>query len=72
MISSWCKFPFYEIDFGLGTPTWIAPWSMPMVNTTCLMDEARGNGVDAHVFLEVKHVPYFEEALRLQVGSFAA
>ncbi|KAJ0635821.1 putative transferase [Helianthus annuus] len=76
-ISSWCKFPFYEIDFGLGTPTWIAPWwiapsSMPMVNTTCLMDQARGNGVDAHVFLEVKDVPYFEEALRLQVGSFAA
>ncbi|KAJ0635824.1 putative vinorine synthase [Helianthus annuus] len=71
-ISSWCKFPFYGIDFGLGTPTWIAPWSMPMVNTTCLMDEARGNGVDAHVFIEVKDVPYFEEALRLQVGSFAA
>ncbi|KAM0058776.1 putative vinorine synthase [Helianthus debilis subsp. tardiflorus] len=79
MIASWCKFPFYEIDFGLGTPTWIAPWwiapsSIPMVNTTtaCLMDEVRGNGVDAHVCLEVEDVPYFEEALRLQVGSFAA
>ncbi|KAK1437734.1 hypothetical protein QVD17_03531 [Tagetes erecta] len=62
--TSWCKFPFYEVDFGFGKPTWVAPGCVPVVNSSCLMDEAQGNGIVAHVLLEVKDVPYFEKALQ--------
>ncbi|KAK1437733.1 hypothetical protein QVD17_03530 [Tagetes erecta] len=62
--TSWCKFPFYEVDFGFGKPTWVAPGCVPVVNSSCLMDEAQGNGVVAHVIIEVKDVPYFEKALQ--------
>lgn len=61
--TSWCKFPFYELDFGFGKPIWVAPGTMPMKNFVHLIDDAEGNGVEAYVFLEVKDVPYFEAAL---------
>ncbi|PWA79240.1 transferase, Chloramphenicol acetyltransferase-like domain protein [Artemisia annua] len=64
-LTSWCKFPFYEADFGFGKPTWAAPGRLPVQEIACLMDDAQGNGVDAHIFLEVKNVPYFEEALKV-------
>ncbi|PWA97941.1 transferase, Chloramphenicol acetyltransferase-like domain protein [Artemisia annua] len=63
--TSWCKFLFYQADFGFGKPTWAAPGCSPLQNYACLMDDKQGNGVDAHVFLEVKNVPYFEDALKV-------
>ncbi|KAK1437838.1 hypothetical protein QVD17_03638 [Tagetes erecta] len=69
-LTSWCKFPFYEADFGFGKPTWVSPGCVPVVNASCLMDDAQGNGVEAHVLLEAKDVAHFEKAL--QVASFAA
>ncbi|KAJ0804351.1 putative transferase [Helianthus annuus] len=62
-ITSWCKFPFYEVDFGFGKPVWVVPGTMPVKNSAYLIDDKEGNGVEAFVFLEVKDVPYFEEAL---------
>ncbi|PWA97940.1 transferase, Chloramphenicol acetyltransferase-like domain protein [Artemisia annua] len=64
-VTSWCKIPFYQADFGFGKPTWAAPECQPLQNHTTLMDDAQGNGVDAHVLLEVKNVPYFEEVLKV-------
>ncbi|PWA41902.1 transferase, Chloramphenicol acetyltransferase-like domain protein [Artemisia annua] len=63
--TSWCKFLFYQADFGFGKPTWAAPGCLPLQNYACLMDDTQGNGVDAHVFLEVKNIPYFEDALKV-------
>ncbi|KAK1437736.1 hypothetical protein QVD17_03534 [Tagetes erecta] len=63
-LTSWCKFPFYEVDFGFGKASWVAPGCVPIVNTVCLIDEARGNGIEAHVLLEAKDVPCFEKALQ--------
>ncbi|KAJ0804360.1 putative transferase [Helianthus annuus] len=62
-ITSWCKFPFYEVDFGFGKPKWVVPWTAPIKNFGLLIDGPGGNGVEAYIFLEVKDVPYFEEAL---------
>ncbi|KAK1437735.1 hypothetical protein QVD17_03533 [Tagetes erecta] len=70
-ITSWSKFPFYELDFGFGKPTWVAPGCVPVVNISCLMDQAQGNGVDAHIVLEAKDVPCFEKALQ-SIDCFAA
>ncbi|KAK9061073.1 hypothetical protein SSX86_018258 [Deinandra increscens subsp. villosa] len=69
-LTSWCRFPFYEVDFGFGKPIWAAPGTIPINNSVYLMDDAEGNGVEAYVFLELKYVPYFEEALQ-HVNAFA-
>ncbi|KAL8260968.1 hypothetical protein R6Q59_025017 [Mikania micrantha] len=66
-LTSWCKFPFYEADFGFGKPVWVVPVTVPMKNVAHLMDGAGGDGVEAYVVLEVKDVPYFEEALDVNV-----
>ncbi|GJR77083.1 transferase, chloramphenicol acetyltransferase-like domain protein [Tanacetum coccineum] len=63
MLTSWCKFPFYETDFGFGKPIWVVPGTITLRNSGCLIDDAQGKGVEAYVFLEVKDVPDFEEAL---------
>ncbi|KAJ0785411.1 putative transferase [Helianthus annuus] len=65
--TSWCKFPFYDADFGFGKPIWAVPWTTPMKNAMLLIDNAKGNGVDAYIFLEVKDAPYFKEALDVNV-----
>ncbi|XP_022011933.1 pelargonidin 3-O-(6-caffeoylglucoside) 5-O-(6-O-malonylglucoside) 4'''-malonyltransferase [Helianthus annuus] len=65
--TSWCKFPFYEADFGFGKPIWAVPWTTPMKNAMLLIDNAKGNGVDAYIFLEVKDAPYFKEGLDVNV-----
>ncbi|KAK1427217.1 hypothetical protein QVD17_15900 [Tagetes erecta] len=63
IVTSWCKFPFYEAEFGFGKPVWVAPGTIPASSMAYLMDDAQGDGLEAHVFLEVKDVPCFEEAL---------
>ncbi|XP_071686795.1 pelargonidin 3-O-(6-caffeoylglucoside) 5-O-(6-O-malonylglucoside) 4'''-malonyltransferase-like [Rutidosis leptorrhynchoides] len=62
-ITSWCKFSFYEANFGFGKPIWVAPGTVPLKNVVTLMDDASGNGVVAHVLLENIDVPIFEESL---------
>ena len=43
-MSSWCKFPFYEVDFGFGKPIRVNPGSIPLKNSAFLMD-----GVETYV-----------------------
>nr|XP_043631008.1 pelargonidin 3-O-(6-caffeoylglucoside) 5-O-(6-O-malonylglucoside) 4'''-malonyltransferase-like [Erigeron canadensis] len=63
ILTSWCKFPFYEADFGFGKPIWVAPGTIPLEKSVYLIDDVQGNGVEAYVFLKVEEVPKFEEAL---------
>ncbi|KAI3509413.1 hypothetical protein L1887_24666 [Cichorium endivia] len=69
-LTSWCKFPFYDADFGFGKPIWASSGTIPVKNSAYLMDDVGGNGVEAYVCLEAKDVPYFKEALG--VKAFAA
>ncbi|KAI3752904.1 hypothetical protein L2E82_24945 [Cichorium intybus] len=62
-IQGWCKFPFYEADFGFGKPIWVTMGSVPRKYAVFLLDGMGGKGVDAYVCMELKDVPYFEEAL---------
>ncbi|MCL7050205.1 hypothetical protein MKW94_000821 [Papaver nudicaule] len=48
-IISWCRFPFYEADFGWGKPHWVCSVEMEGKNVHILMDTKDGNGVEAWV-----------------------
>lgn len=52
MFSSWCKFPFYEPDFGWGKPVWVGVTNFPMKNTVVLIDDKSGEGMEAWVNLD--------------------
>ncbi|XP_071714370.1 pelargonidin 3-O-(6-caffeoylglucoside) 5-O-(6-O-malonylglucoside) 4'''-malonyltransferase-like [Rutidosis leptorrhynchoides] len=67
VFTSWCKFPFYETDFGFGKPIWATCGSFPVINTTILMDDAGGKDVEAYVFLDKQDIPHFKEALNSDV-----
>ncbi|XP_047313009.1 stemmadenine O-acetyltransferase-like [Impatiens glandulifera] len=47
--SSWCRFPIYDVDFGMGKPVWASIGSLNIKNSAFLMDSKCGNGVDAWV-----------------------
>ncbi|KAK9071064.1 hypothetical protein SSX86_009632 [Deinandra increscens subsp. villosa] len=60
IITSWCKFPIYEADFGWGKPCWVsgAGRSLDMVT---LMDDENGDGIEAWVSLNEKDMKLFEQ-----------
>ncbi|KAI3987556.1 hypothetical protein MKX01_003242 [Papaver californicum] len=53
-ITSWCRFPFYETDFGWGKPIWVSTVNVSNKNVCTLIDTRDGNGVEAWVTLD-KH-----------------
>ncbi|KAI3908167.1 hypothetical protein MKW98_029468 [Papaver atlanticum] len=59
-ITSWCRFPFYETDFGWGKPTWVCTVNAIAKNVFILMDTSDGNGVEAWVTLDEQQMSQFE------------
>ncbi|KAK2971794.1 hypothetical protein RJ640_018483 [Escallonia rubra] len=59
--TSWCRFPFYEADFGLGKPIWASVVKMPLKNLVILMDDKKGEGIEAWVHLDAADMPIFEQ-----------
>ncbi|KAI3752893.1 hypothetical protein L2E82_24934 [Cichorium intybus] len=51
-IQGWCKFPFYEADFGFGKPICVTMGSAPRKNVVYLLDGMGCKGVDAYVFAQ--------------------
>ncbi|XP_047313010.1 stemmadenine O-acetyltransferase-like [Impatiens glandulifera] len=45
--SSWCRFPFYDVDFGIGKPVWVSLASIDKGNSAVLVDSKCGQGVEA-------------------------
>ncbi|XP_076945490.1 pelargonidin 3-O-(6-caffeoylglucoside) 5-O-(6-O-malonylglucoside) 4'''-malonyltransferase-like [Bidens hawaiensis] len=60
--TSWCKFPFYQVDFGFGRPVWVASSAGP-VSMVTLMDGRGGCGIDAYVNLDAQDMRLFTEQL---------
>ncbi|KAL6201904.1 hypothetical protein ACLB2K_025616 [Fragaria x ananassa] len=58
--SNWCRFPFYETNFGWGKPSWVSIRSFPYKNTVILMDAKDGNGIEAHLTLLEEDMAIFE------------
>nr|GME00398.1 vinorine synthase-like [Ipomoea batatas] len=49
-VSSWCRFPFYEVDFGWGKPIWVAN-AIKAMNVAIFMDTGDEKGIEAWVGL---------------------
>ncbi|KAK9108379.1 hypothetical protein Syun_024390 [Stephania yunnanensis] len=47
--TSWCRFGFYDADFGWGRPVWVATISLEFPNLVRLMDTRSGDGIEAWV-----------------------
>ncbi|OWM70692.1 hypothetical protein CDL15_Pgr014365 [Punica granatum] len=62
--SSWCKFGFYDIDFGWGRPIWVSPvWECKMMffNSIFLVDTRSGEGIEAWVIMDEQEMALLQE-----------
>ncbi|KAK1368091.1 hypothetical protein POM88_034183 [Heracleum sosnowskyi] len=57
--TSWCKFPFYEADFGWGNPVWVSVANVPLRNTVVLIDDKSGGEIEAWVNLDENDMQNF-------------
>ena len=58
MFTSWCNFPFYEIDFGWGKPVWLSRIPLPYESTS-LLHTQDGDGIEAWVCFNKQDMPLF-------------
>ncbi|KAI5669512.1 hypothetical protein M9H77_19365 [Catharanthus roseus] len=47
--TSWCKLPFYQVDYGWGKPFAICYPVLPVKNVVTLMDTKSGDGIEATI-----------------------
>ncbi|CAN6562017.1 unnamed protein product [Malus baccata var. baccata] len=57
--SSWCRFPFYEANFGWGKPLWVCQ-TITMKNVAMFTDTRDGEGIEALVTLSEEDMAKFE------------
>ncbi|XP_047340357.1 tabersonine-19-hydroxy-O-acetyltransferase-like [Impatiens glandulifera] len=60
IITSWCWFPFYEVDLGLGRPVWMTCLRRPNLPDILLLDGPDG-GIEALIGLNVETMDKFEK-----------
>ncbi|XXG48337.1 hypothetical protein AAC387_Pa02g2817 [Persea americana] len=59
--TSWCRFPFYEVDFGWGKPTWVSCSTVPINNVAIFIDRRCDDGMEAWVNMEADDMARFEQ-----------
>ncbi|ESQ34047.1 hypothetical protein EUTSA_v10007649mg [Eutrema salsugineum] len=59
-LTSLCKFPVYDADFGWGKPLWFASTSMIDENQGAFIDTKEGDGIEALINLDQNHMSRFE------------
>ncbi|XP_047340356.1 salutaridinol 7-O-acetyltransferase-like [Impatiens glandulifera] len=60
IITSWCWFPFYEVEMGLGRPVWMTCLRRPAVSDILLIDGPDG-GIEALIGLNVETMDKIEK-----------
>ncbi|XP_021617435.1 stemmadenine O-acetyltransferase [Manihot esculenta] len=58
--SSWCRFPFYEVDFGWGKPSWVTA-AMEQENGVIFLDASDNQGIEAWVGLPQEDMSQLEQ-----------
>ncbi|KAF2295252.1 hypothetical protein GH714_032314 [Hevea brasiliensis] len=58
--SSWCRFSFYEVDFGWGKPTWVGT-ALRLYKVAIFIDTTDGQGIEAWVSLPKEDTVKFEQ-----------
>ncbi|KAJ4890771.1 HXXXD-type acyl-transferase family protein [Raphanus sativus] len=61
-VTSWCRMPFYEADFGKGCPVWVVGNVAPRLElVTMLLDSNDFKGIEAWVTLSEEDMVSFEQ-----------
>ncbi|KAL5578200.1 hypothetical protein UlMin_019899 [Ulmus minor] len=60
MSTSWCRFPYYEVNFGWGKPIWVCMATVPAKNLVFLIDTKDGDGIEAWLALSAEEMTFFE------------
>ncbi|XP_047339072.1 stemmadenine O-acetyltransferase-like [Impatiens glandulifera] len=60
--SSWCRFPVYHVDFGMGKPVWASLGSYNNKNLAILLDSKCGEGIEAWVTMNEQDMARFQLA----------
>ncbi|KAJ8774909.1 hypothetical protein K2173_019913 [Erythroxylum novogranatense] len=73
-ISSWCRIPFYETNFGWGKPLWVGTAStIGRQMGGIFMDTCDGQGIEAWIGLPVDYMTHLEQDSDIrQFASFTA
>jgi shikimate O-hydroxycinnamoyltransferase len=58
--SSWCWFPFYDVDFGMGKPIWVCCPSIPCKNVVVMMSTKDGDGIEMWINMKEEDMAMFE------------
>ncbi|WOG93485.1 hypothetical protein DCAR_0312769 [Daucus carota subsp. sativus] len=69
VFTDWCKFPYYEADFGLAKPVWISGINSPLGNNVYLFSDQYGEGIEAWVNLSANDMRKFEQDLNIMEFS---
>ena len=59
-ITSLCRFPLYEADFGWGKPSWVATANMTFKNLVSFFDTKSGDGIEAWIILKEEDMAKLE------------
>ncbi|PON64729.1 Transferase [Parasponia andersonii] len=59
-LSSLCRFPLYEADFGCGKPAWVSSADRCFENVVALLDNKKGDGIEAYISLNPEDMARFE------------
>ncbi|XP_022737052.1 salutaridinol 7-O-acetyltransferase-like [Durio zibethinus] len=58
--SSWCRFPFYETDFGWGKPVWFGT-ALKLNKLAIFLDTSDGKGIEAWIGLTKEEMTKLEQ-----------
>ncbi|KAL5578181.1 hypothetical protein UlMin_019880 [Ulmus minor] len=58
--TSWCRFPYYEVNFGWGKPLWVCKATIATKNLVALTDTRDGDGIEAWLALSAEEMTFFE------------
>ncbi|KAJ6911430.1 hypothetical protein NC652_021904 [Populus alba x Populus x berolinensis] len=67
--TSFCRLPFYGIDFGWGKPTWVTIPAGDYKNVVSIMDAKDGKGIEAWVTLTEDDMAFFERDRELLAAA---
>jgi|UniRef100_A0A2N9IAH1 shikimate O-hydroxycinnamoyltransferase len=59
-ITSLCRFPLYEVDFGWGKPAWVTTAKMTFKNLVSFFDTKSGDGIEAWINLKEEDMAKLE------------
>ncbi|EXB82429.1 Vinorine synthase [Morus notabilis] len=60
VITSLCRFPLYEADFGYGKPTWVSSAARGFINLISLIDNRAEDGIEAYICLKAEDMAKIE------------